>query len=299
MIPKVSTLLVIGASGLLGQHIAERGKQRFERVIGTYHANPFQIQGAGVQGLDIRSAKTVSELLEREEPDSVILCSALTGVDYCEEHPEEAVALNEKGPLNVAKACNAQGTKLLHISTDYVFDGKRGDYKETDEPNPINIYGKTKLGGEKKVLESTPNSIIARICVVYGWNRNTPKKNFVTWVLENLEGGEPVELFDDQIVTPTYADEVADILLRLVQKDVSGVFHASGSQKVSRYEFGKHIAEAFSINLEKLAPVSMQEVGLPAKRPKDSSLIVRKTEEELNIKMRPLPLSLKHMRENR
>ncbi len=293
------TLLVIGASGLLGQHLVHQGKGTFERVIGTYHSNPFQIQGVKVERLDVVSERSVSDLFEKAHPDFAILTSGLTGVDYCEEHPEEAVALNEVGPLNVARACSELETKLVYISTDYVFDGEKGDYVEDDEPNPISVYGRTKLGGEKNVLNTTHDSIVARVCVLYGWNRITSKRNFVTWVLDNLESGKAVKLFDNQIVTPTCADEVASVLLKLVEEDVSGVYHASGSQKVSRYQFGKHVAEVFDLDVGKLAPVSMEKVGLPAKRPRDSSLIVRKIEEELNIKMRPLPLSLKHMRESR
>lgn len=295
----MKTLLVVGASGLLGQHLVRKGREVSRRVVGTYFNNPFQMQGIEARKLDVTSKESVLELFEKEHPDFAILSSGLTGVDYCEEHPEEATALNETGASNIATACESSGTRLLYVSTDYVFDGERGDYKEEDDPNPVNIYGRTKLEGERVVLQTVSDSIVARVCVIYGWNTVTSKQNFVTWVLKKIESGETVELFEDQVVTPTYAHEAAEVLLKLVETEATGIYHASGSQKVSRFDIGKLIAEAFDLDPERVLPVEMERVGLPAKRPRDSSLNVRKIEEEFNITMRPLHLSLKHMRENR
>jgi dTDP-4-dehydrorhamnose reductase len=295
----METLLVIGASGLLGQHLTHQGRGSYREVLGTYCGNPFRTDGVEALKLDIVSEEEVFDLFQRRSPDHAIIASALTGVDYCEEHPEEAKALNENGPRNIAKACKEHGTKLLHVSTDYVFDGGKGNYKESDEPNPINIYGQTKLGGERAVLDSAPDSLVARVCVLYGWNRITPKSNFVTWVMDKMEAEDPIKLFQDQTITPTYADEVSRILLELISKDGSGVFHASGSQAVSRYEMGKLIAKAFGLKEGMVIPISMSDAGLAARRPTDSSLNVEKIEEELNMRMHPIHASLEHMRDNR
>jgi dTDP-4-dehydrorhamnose reductase len=289
---EMESLLVIGASGLLGQHLILRGKDYYERILGTYCRNPFKMEDVEALKLDIVSEQEVFGLFDETIPDSAIIASALTGVDYCEEHPEEATALNEEGPLNIAKACREHGTKLLYVSTDYVFGGEGGDYTEDDEPNPISIYGKTKLGGERAVLDTAPDSLVARVCVLYGWNRLTAKTNFVTWVLDRIEADNPVELFQDQTITPTYADE-------LIKKQVSGVFHASGSQAVSRYDMGRLVAGTFGLNGEMVVPIPMSDAGLAARRPSDSSLNVEKIEEELNMRMNPIHASLEHMRDNR
>lgn len=295
----MESLLVIGASGLLGQHLILRGKDYYEMILGTYFSNPFKIEEVEALKLDIVSEQDVFELFDEKRPDSAIIASALTGVDYCEEHPEEATALNEEGALNIAKACREHGTKLLYVSTDYVFDGERGDYTEDDEPNPINVYGKTKLGGERAVLDIAPDSLVARVCVLFGWNRLTAKTNFVTWVLDRIEADNPVELFQDQTITPTYADEVSGVLLELIKKQVFGVFHASGSQAVSRYDMGRLIARTFGLNDEMVVPIPTSDAGLAARRPSDSSLSVEKIEEELNMRMNPIHASLEHMRDNR
>jgi len=294
----METFLVIGASGLLGQHLVDQGKSLFGRVVGTYNSNPFEMYGVEARKLDITSEQGVGELMAEIEPDFLIVTSALTGVDYCEEHPEEARTLNEVGPHNIAESCKELDIKLLHVSTDYVFDGYDGDYRENNEPNPVNVYGRTKLDGERAVLSAAPESIVARVCVLYGWNRITPKTNFVTWLLEKIGSGGRVELFEDQIVTPSYAHEVSQTLLKLITKDVKGIYHASGSQKVSRYEMGKLIANTFDLKGEKIFPTTMEKVGLTARRPRDSSLNVEKIEEEINTRMSPLPLSLEHMRDN-
>lgn len=294
----METLLVIGASGLLGQYLVRQGKSLFGRVVGTYNSNPFEMKGVEARELDITSEQGVGQLLEEIRPEFAILTSALTGVDHCEVHPEEARAVNEVGPHNIASACHELGVKLLHVSTDYVFEGYDGDYREDDEPNPVNVYGRTKLYGERAVLSAAPESIVARVCVLYGWNRITPKTNFVTWLLERLGNRGRVELFEDQIVTPSYAHEVSQALLKLIAKDVKGIYHASGSQKVSRYEMGKLVADTFDLNSERIFPTTMEKAGLKARRPKDSSLNVEKIEEELNMRMSPLPLSLEHMRDN-
>ncbi len=294
----METLLVIGASGLLGQYLVRQGKNLFGRVVGTYNSNRFEMQGVEARELDITSEQGVGELLEEIRPEFAVITSALTGVDHCEVHPEEARAVNEVGPHNIASACHELGVKLLHVSTDYVFEGYDGDYREDDEPNPVNVYGRTKLYGERAVLSAAPESIVARVCVLYGWNRITPKTNFVTWLLERMGSAGRVELFEDQIVTPSYAHEVSQALLKLIAKDVKGIYHASGSQKVSRYEMGKLVADTFDLNSERIFPTTMEKAGLKARRPKDSSLNVEKIEEELNMRMSPLPLSLEHMRDN-
>lgn len=295
----MESLLVVGASGLLGQHLVHQAKSSFERVLGTYFRNAFEIEGIGTRELDITSHEDVLNLFEKKCPGFVIMASALTGVDYCEEHPEEAAALNIAGPLNIAKACEKYGSKLLHVSTDYVFDGQKGNYTEKDEPNPISVYGRTKLDGEKAVLESVSESVVARVCVLYGWNRITTKTNFVTWVMNTLEEGGQAKLFQDQTITPTYAHEAAGVLLQLLRKNISGIFHASGSQSITRFQMGKLVANTFRLNEDMVIPATMDEAGLTAMRPRDSSLNVEKTEKELNIRMNPLPASLTHMRDNR
>ncbi len=290
-------LLILGASGLLGSKLFSEAAGRYE-VRGTY--NP-QVDGRTawrLESLDIGSKDEVDRLFERLRPECVILAAAMTNVDACEKQAAMANRVNAAGPELVARACKRLGVKLLHVSTDYVFDGSKSrPYTEDDVPRPISVYGSTKLAGERAVLSTLPGSIVARPAVLYGWNPIENKENFVVWVLKKLRAKQKATLFEDQWISPTFADDLAGTLVQLLEKDVSGVWHVSGPDCLDRPACGRMIAEAFGLDAGLIVPAPSSSVPLPARRPRYSCLDVSKTEKLLNRKMVSFEQGLLTMRE--
>ena len=290
-------LLVIGASGLLGSKIMAQAAHGYDAV-GT--CNP-EVDGREfwrLEALDIGSKEEVDRLFVDVNPEVVILTAAMTNVDGCESNPTLANRINASGPSLVARACRASGSRLVHVSTDYVFDGaKNRRYNETDVPRPISEYGRSKLAGEKAVLSTLPEAAVARPAVIYGWNPIEPKANFVTWVLKKLRNGDKATLFEDQVISPTFADDLAKTLLELAETDASGIWHVSGPDCLDRPSCGRLIAEVFGLDESLVVPVSSDTVKLPAKRPKNSCLDVSKAEKLLKRDMIPFKTGLEAMKE--
>ena len=290
-------LLIIGASGLLGSKLFVQAAGRFE-VRGTYNPDVDGRTAWRLEPLDIGSKDEVERLFDKIQPECVILTAAMTNVDACEKHPSIANRVNGAGPELVARSCKKLGARLLHVSTDYVFDGSKSRrYTEEDMPRPISVYGSTKLAGEKAVLSTVPGSVVARPAVLYGWNPIEDKENFVVWVLKKLRTKQRATLFDDQWISPTFADDLAKTLLELLEKDISGVWHVSGPDCLDRPTCGKMIAEVFGLDKGLIYPAPSSSVPLPAKRPRYSCLDVSKVEKLLNRKMVSFEDGLRTMRE--
>jgi dTDP-4-dehydrorhamnose reductase len=265
-------LLIIG-TGLLGSRIVEMASEEFE-IVNTYNKNPADLQSTVPYQLDITNQKMTFKLINKLNPDYIIHTAAHTGVDYCEVHRSEAYSVNVTGTRNVSEASDKVGAKLVYVSTDYVFDGAKGRYREGDMTNPINYYGKTKLEGEQVVKTICEDWIIARTSVLYGWNPAKP--NFATWAIDELIAGNRIRIVNDQFNSPTLADNLADMLIELIKRDEHGVFHTSGSERISRYGFVIKIAEIFDLDSGLIEPITSDQLNWIAKRPTDSSLDVTK-----------------------
>ena len=235
--------------------------------------------------LDIRDGDAGAALVREIQPEIVVNAAAMTDVDGCEDRPEEARLVNARAPGVLAAATAALGARLVHVSTDYVFDGS-GPATESSAPHPLGAYGRTKLEGEEHVLHADPRALVLRMSAVYGWNRLSPKTNSVTWILQKVEAGQEVRLFRDQRITPTYARTGAEVALDLAERRAQGLFHVASRDCLSRYEMGQAIVEAFGIPGAKLVPVAMGSVALKAPRPSAPCLVVKKVEETLK---RPMP----------
>ncbi len=289
-------LLVIGASGLLGSKIVAQARGRFD-VFGSCNPAVDGCSTSGLEPLDMCSERDVSRIFEDLDPDIAILAAAMTDVDGCERNPDVAESVNAVGPGIVAKACREYDIRLVHISTDYVFDGdKRDRYLETDATNPVSVYGSSKLHGESAVLSEFPDAAVARTAVLFGWNPIRSKLNFVTWVLKKLRNGEKATLFNDQWMSPTFADDLAGALIGISGKSVSGVWHVTGPDCLDRPACGRMIAKAFELDEGLIVPVPSSSVPLPAKRPAYSCLDSSRVEKLLNRKMMPFEESLREMR---
>jgi dTDP-4-dehydrorhamnose reductase len=217
-------------------------------------------------------------------PSLVVNAAAMTDVDGCEKDPDEANRVNSAAAGHLAEAAKGVGAGFVHPSTDYVFDGRDSATEETT-PRPINVYGHTKLMGERLVLRAHPTALVLRLSAVFGWNRLARKTNSVTWILEKLETGKEVPLFADQKITPTYAKTAAAAAFDLWTEKSSGIFHVASKDCASRVEMGSAIADVFRIHDPIIEPIPLASVRLEAKRPLAPCLVVAKVEQTLKRHM--------------
>ncbi|MBI4538006.1 MAG: SDR family oxidoreductase [Gemmatimonadetes bacterium] len=263
--------LVIAGSGQVGGALLEGLRRGGIEAVGTHHRRA----GAGTIGLDITDAASVSECVGGMRPDAIFLAvNTAGGVDYCEEHPEEAHALNVQGTANVVEAARRLQSLLVYFSTDYVFDGSSGPYSEEDEPRPINAYGVTKWEAENLVRARAPRHLIIRTTAVFGWERGS--RNFAMQIWENLRVGRPLRVPDDQWCNPTLAEELAKTVVELVTAGADGVFNVVGKDRVTRAELGKALAKTMELEPALISPVPTSETGQRAARPLQGGLRTEK-----------------------
>ena len=254
-------LFIIGCNGQLGQDMVRCAAQQ-----------NFDVSCADFPAVDIANAKSVDDAVCGAKPDAIINCAAYTAVDSCETEAEKAYAINATGVAHLALAARRTGAKLVHISTDYVFDGtKMGPYVESDTPNPRSIYGKSKLAGEQELMQTYDRYFIVRIAWLFG----TRGKNFLKTIRSLAEKGaatgQPVKVVKDQIGTPTYTGHVCEQILSLVNTDHFGLFHGTSEGWCSWFDFAKAIVAAYGIGAEVL-PCTTEEFPRPAPRPANSVL---------------------------
>jgi dTDP-4-dehydrorhamnose reductase len=285
-------LLIIGGSGLLGYKIAELAVRKHETFF-TYNYRTTIVEGATGIKLDKCQRTATLEIINRIKPEIVIDTAALHNVDYCEAHREEAWKANFEGTKNVADGCKQVDARMIFLSTDYVFDGKKGCYSEDDLPSPLNYYGKTKLETEKLLDNMGISFAIARTSVIYGWNPNEvaglksssgKSVNFVIWALGKLRAREEVKTVTDQYSSPTLADNLAEVLLIMASSTKNGVFHTAGKSCLHRYDFTLKIAEIFDFNSALIKPVTSDMFKQMAERPLRCCLDVSKTEKAFDAK---------------
>jgi dTDP-4-dehydrorhamnose reductase len=262
-------LLVTGASGLLGLHLALLASEG-HAVIGQVNAHalpgaPFQVKAA-----DLRTPEAVQRLLGETQPEAVIHCAALALPDRCEETPELSERLNACLPGWMAQATARAGVRLLHVSTEAIFDGLRGNYSEDDAPNPLNTYARHKLAGELAVAEADPGALIVRT-VFYGWSLSG-QRSLAEWFYNNLAAGRPMRGFTDAVFCPLNVDDLARLMLLAFERGLAGIYHLGSSEAISKYDFGVGIARLFGFDERLISPSSQAESGLKATRSADLSL---------------------------
>jgi dTDP-4-dehydrorhamnose reductase len=303
----LSRLLIIGGSGLLGFKCIEEAAKDFD-VFATYNARGMESEHCEFWRLDKTNRDEVLSHTERIEPDVVIDTAALHNVNQCETHRGEAHRVNVEGTRNVAEACRKIGAKMIFLSTDYVFDGKKGHYTEDDAPNPLSYYAVTKLEGERAVAAAGTDYAVARSSVIYGWNPSELKglksssgksMNFVIWALGKLQNGEEISIVTNQYSSPTLADNLAEALLALARTDKNGIYHTAGKGCINRFDFTKKIAEIFEFDVRLIKPVTSDMFKQVAERPLRCCLDVSKAETDLKIKFLTPEEGLKKMKKQR
>ncbi|MBI4055157.1 MAG: SDR family oxidoreductase [Elusimicrobia bacterium] len=274
-------VLVLGATGELGGallRVALRPEFRNLQLTGTYCQRPMQ----DFLFLDLENPASIERAFSTTQPQISVLCSALTAVDYCEVHPKEARQVNVKGVESVLESCRRHGTVPVYLSTEYVFDGKSGPYREEDPPHPISVYGCTKWEAEQQVLRE-PEGLVVRTTVLYSYNPNS--KTFLMQLLRNLTQSKKMPVPNDQFSHPTYTPDLAGIILELIGRKKSGLYHLVGPDYVPRSEFAFRIARIFGLDPALIVPKSTQEMGQKAPRPLQAGLVTEKVVRELG---RPL-----------
>jgi dTDP-4-dehydrorhamnose reductase len=286
-------LLITGASGLYGSKLAQL---TLEKDIEVYSSD---IQNLSVYGnfvkLDISEKEKVEEAFKTIKPDIVVHAASLTDVDKCEINNELAWKVNVEGTKNIVESAKSRGSFLIYISTDYVFSGEKGCYKETDKPSPINYYGSTKLKAEE-IVQTLPEYSIARPSVIYGATPAAGKVNFALWIIETLRKGERVKIVTDQWNTPTLNTNLAEMTIELIQRRLTGIYHLCGATRVSRIEFAEQIVDTFNLNKGLIDKVKSSQFTLPAKRPMDSSLDTSKAQRTLESKPATLNKALSQLK---
>jgi dTDP-4-dehydrorhamnose reductase len=283
--PPQPDLLITGASGFLGSHLMRLAAERGRHALGVVHAHAMPAPGRSVQ-LDLADTKALMALVRAERPAAIIHAGALTAPDYCESHTEEADAVNVSSTGALAMAAFAADAHLTFISTDLVFDGEAGMYTEADPPSPTHHYARTKAQAEHYTRTASPDFAVVRPSFLYGEPLAEHQSSFSRMLMHNLRNGTPTRVFTDQYRSPIAVETLAEAVLEVSDRRLSGIWHVAGPERVSRSRFARLLAEAAGLDASALEDVSMDDIRLPAKRPRDVSLDVSKARELLKT---PLP----------
>jgi len=261
--------LVTGGSGFVGWQLVQSLAEDGHAVGFTYHSTEPTVSGLKTARfpVDIRNPDRVNAVVAEFNPDIVIHAAALTDADECERNPKRAQALNVAGTRHVVEACECVGASVAFLSSSFVFDGGDGPYVESDETNPINIYGETKVAAERIVKDAAGNSLICRIDQPYYWLTPWQEHTFVEWVLDQCNRGDPFDVFEDWYNTPVYVPDAVNVLQTLLSKDAAGVYHVVGDEYVNRYEWARTAAAVFGYDPCLVRPGDSDDAELPARRP--------------------------------
>jgi dTDP-4-dehydrorhamnose reductase len=280
----MSKILVTGASGLLGLNFSLAVDGKIHQVTGVDNRNPLRWLSFKTLQADLVETGIIERLINEVKPDIILHCAAMANVDDCESRPTDADRVNHILPGELAAASKKHSIKLVHISTDAVFDGQRGNYTEADKPNPLSVYARTKWLGEQAVLAANPGALVVRVNF-YGWSI-TGKRSLAEWFANSLAEGKPLRGFTDILFCPMMVLDLADTLIQAVEKHLRGIYHCVGPQAMSKYEFGLAIARQFGFDTNLITTASVTDGGLTAARSPNLTLSTEKLTQALG---HPLP----------
>ncbi|MDZ4701187.1 MAG: dTDP-4-dehydrorhamnose reductase [Rhodothermales bacterium] len=292
-------ILITGANGLLGQELvtALSPYPEFDILATGKDVEPrFSNGSCGYTRLDLTNTAEVRHLFNIFTPDVVINCAAMTAVDQCEDERDACWRVNVEAVEQMTRSCLNFSVKMVHLSTDFVFDGKGGPYIESQRPDPVNFYGKSKLAAENAIIKSGLGRwAIVRTVLVYGAGERLSRGNFVLWVIDKLSKGEEIQVVDDQWRTPTYAPDLAQGILRLVKFDKTGLYHLSGREYLSVYDFALKIAATFDLDASLIKRTNSASFSQRALRPLTTGFIILKAETEFGYKPHTIEQNLAHL----
>ena len=299
-------LFIFGVGGLLGYRISLLAKNKF-KIYGSYNERKPLFDFAKIEKVNILDNEKINNILKSIKPDYVIITSALSNVDYCELHKEEAEKVNVDAVKKIFSLCEELNCKLIHISSDSVFDGtKESPYVEEDIPNPLNIYGKTKLNSEKIILQN-PNNLIVRASVLYGWlpdylrnisSSSMKNNNFVQWLIQNLKNNKKVNIITDENSSPILVNDFARSIINLIEGNFKGIYHSSPPIEISRYDFSIKIASYLGYDIKLIHPVTNKELGRYVITGKNKCLNSNKISKETGFKFLNLNESIEELKKD-
>lgn len=278
-------ILITGSNGLLGQ-----------KLVGLFVTNNFEVFAfsKGVNrnpnenydyfNVDITNSGKAVLLINKIKPNFIINAAAMTNVDNCELRRRECDEINVKAVKTLLNCCKENNIHLIHISTDFIFDGKKGNYQENDKTNPVNYYGLSKLKSEKIIIKSKIDYTILRTILVYGLVKDANRSNIVLWVKNSLEKGKQIKVVNDQFRMPTFSNDLAKACLLAVQKKAKGIFHISSNELLSIYEIALQVAAAFKLDTSLIKSIPSTQLRQQAERPPKTGFNIEKAVNELDFK---------------
>ncbi len=278
-------ILITGSNGLLGQKLVHKLKNHsnFQLIATSIGENRIKDKNGYVyESMNIANRSEVLKLIEKHQPEVIINTAAMTNVDACEENQERCWELNVTAVKYLIEAAQICDSHLIHLSTDFVFDGEAGPYKETDQPNPLSYYGKSKLASEKLLEESKIKWSIVRTIIVYGIVEDMSRSNIVLWAKAALEKKQKLTIVNDQFRSPTLAEDLADACILIAEKEKEGIFHISGKDFMSIVELVKRVAKHYQLDDSLIEVISSKSLNRAAKRPPKTGFILDKAYRELN-----------------
>ena len=280
-VPYAERILITGCHGLLGQKLHQLLSPT-NAIVGVDLSPETHLSGQFFQyiPLDITRRSELTDMVVETRPGFIINTAAMTAVDLCEEDRDQCWRVNVMAVENLIRAAKKAGTHIIQLSSDYVFDGLKPPYRETDPTRPLGFYGKSKLASENALRGSGVTHTIVRTQVLYGVAPQV-RPNFVAFVLDRLGGEGELRIVDDQRGTPTLADDLARGIARIIQLRKQGIYHISGRESISRYDFATKIAQQFGEDPQRIKPIKTSELNQKAPRPPDSSFCLDKIQKEL------------------
>lgn len=283
----MKTILTTGSNGLLGQKITEKvlAEGRVKLVATSRGFNRYPVShGYEYAEMDILDVAQVRSVIERYQPDAIIHTAAMTNVDTAEASKESCYELNVSAVQTLLSLCEERNIQLIHLSTDFVFDGANGPYKEEDAVNPVSYYGKSKVLAEELLKTSTANWAILRTILVYGITNDMSRSNIVLWAKGALEKGFPINVVNDQWRMPTLAEDLAEACLLAVEKNAQGIYHVSGKDYMSIADLVRKVADYWSLDKSIISEISSDSLNQTAKRPVKTGFVLDKTIRDLDYK---------------
>ncbi len=278
-------ILVTGSNGLLGQKIIEilTGIETVSIIATSQNVDKIvDVKGYDFELLDLTNHLETKYIIQTHNPDTIINTAAMTQVDKCEEQKAECWKINVEALKNLVKCSNDVKAHLIHLSSDFVFDGTGGPYSENDIPNPLSYYGLSKLEGEKIIEDQSGKWAIVRTILVYGVNRKMTRLNIVLWVKNSLEAGKPIRVVNDQFRAPTLVDDLANACIEIGIREKTGVFHISGPEMMSIVDIAYKVADYYKLDKSLITPVLSAELNEIAQRPRSTGFVLDKAINGIN-----------------
>ena len=295
----MKTILVTGSNGLLGQKIiyALRNLPDINCISTSRGANRMATQdGYTYEEMDVTNSDSVRAIFNKYKPDAVINTAAMTNVDACENNQEEAWKMNVHAVEILVEECRKVNCHLVHLSTDFVFDGENGPYIESDSPNPLSYYAKSKYEGEKVIELSGISASILRTIIIYGVVDDNSRSNVVLWAMNSLKNKKQITVINDQFRSPTLAEDLADACVSAALKSAKGIYHVSGREVMNILDIVEIVADYFELDKSYIVPVSSAQLNQPALRPPVTGFIISKAERDLDFKPRTFIEGLSYLK---